>query len=146
MKLPKEMQKKKTHKHILNKKESVEYQIKVFKRVFQGLKRRFSDTRKIEYIYKEPTDYKKSFNLARFSIIWDKEKIQVIAGNNVRYVVPQIINNRYLDSITLYFRVQREQKDAFIVVSDKKKQIFEKKERIVKPPEMIKITLSKKSL
>ncbi|MEA3458919.1 MAG: FAD-dependent oxidoreductase [Candidatus Thermoplasmatota archaeon] len=74
------------------------------------------------------------------------EKIQVVAGSNVRYVVPQIINNRNLDSITLYFRVQTEQKDAFIVVSDKKKQIFEKKERIVKPPEMIKITLSKKEL
>lgn len=74
------------------------------------------------------------------------EEIQVVAGDNIGYVVPQIINNRDLDSVTLYFRVQREKKDASIVVLDGKKQVFEKKERIVKPPEMIKITLSKKTL
>lgn len=74
------------------------------------------------------------------------EKIQVAAGDNVGYVVPQIINNRDLDSVTLYLRVQREEKNVSIVVSDGKKQVFEKKERIVKPPEMIRITLSKKEL
>jgi NADPH-dependent 2,4-dienoyl-CoA reductase/sulfur reductase-like enzyme len=35
------------------------------------------------------------------------EKIQVVAGDNVEYVVPQIIKNRNLDSITLYFRVKK---------------------------------------
>ena len=74
------------------------------------------------------------------------EKIQVVAGDNVKYVVPQIINRRDLDSITLYFRVQKEKKDAVVVVLDGNNKIVEKKERIVKPPEMLKVTLSKETL
>jgi thioredoxin reductase len=74
------------------------------------------------------------------------EKIQVTAGVNVDYVVPQIINSRDLDSITFYFRVKREEKDVVIGVLDGNNKIFEKKERIVKPPEMVKLTLSKKTL
>jgi len=74
------------------------------------------------------------------------EKIQVVAGDNVEYVVPQIINRRDLDSITLYFRVKKENKDAVVVVLDGNKKIVEKNERIVKPPEMLKVTLSKETL
>jgi thioredoxin reductase len=74
------------------------------------------------------------------------EKIQVTAGVNVDYVIPQIINSRDSDSITFYFRVKRDEKDVVIGVLDGNNKIFEKKERIVKPPEMVKLTLSKKTL
>jgi len=75
-----------------------------------------------------------------------KEKIKVTAGDNVEYVVPQIINSRDLNSITLYFRVKREEKNVVVVILDGNNKILEKKERIVKPPEMLKITLSKETL
>jgi NADPH-dependent 2,4-dienoyl-CoA reductase/sulfur reductase-like enzyme len=74
------------------------------------------------------------------------EKIQVTAGDNVEYVVPQIINSRDLDSVTLYFRVKREEKDVVLVVLDGNNKILERKERIVKPPEIVKLTLSKETL
>ena len=45
------------------------------------------------------------------------------------------------DSVTLYFRVQKEGRNVTIIISDGKNNIFEKKEKIVKPPEMVKVTL-----
>jgi hypothetical protein len=39
-------------------------------------------------------------------------------------------------------RVKEIEKDTRIVVSSNEKKIFEKKERIVRPPEMIKLNLS----
>ncbi|MEA2055649.1 MAG: FAD-dependent oxidoreductase [Candidatus Thermoplasmatota archaeon] len=71
------------------------------------------------------------------------EKIQVTAGENVRYVVPQILRRETSDDVTLYFRVENQKEKVRIVVSDGGKLLFEKKERIVKPPEMVKVTISK---
>lgn len=74
------------------------------------------------------------------------KKIQVVAGENVSYVVPQILRREASDDVTLYFRVKNQKEKVIVVVSDGGKPVFEKKERIVKPPEMVKVTISKDML
>ena len=68
-----------------------------------------------------------------------RRKIKVKAGENVRYVVPQIINGRDMEEITFYFRVKKEMKNVvtrLIVDGEVRK---EKRELIVKPPEMVRL-------
>ena len=67
--------------------------------------------------------------------------IRLISGENVRFVVPQILRGIEFESVTLYFRVQKEGRNVTVIISDGKNIIFEKKEKIVKPSEMVKITL-----
>jgi len=72
-----------------------------------------------------------------------KIPINVKNGRNVRYIVPQIIHGEKFDEdIKFYLRVKEIEKNTRIVVSSNEKKIFEKKERIVRPPEMIKLNLS----
>ena len=70
-----------------------------------------------------------------------KGKIQTVAGENVRYVVPQFLKGGGSDSVTLYFRVLSEKRGANVIISCGEKTIFERKEKIVKPPEMVKVVL-----
>lgn len=72
------------------------------------------------------------------------EEIKLTPGKNVRYIVPQKINNKEVDKITLYLRVEKEIKNVSISIKDENKQIYNKKERIVTPAEMLKVELSKK--
>ena len=68
-----------------------------------------------------------------------RRKIKVKAGENVRYVVPQIINGRDMEEITFYFRVKKEMENVvtrLIVDGEVRK---EKRELIVKPPEMVRL-------
>lgn len=68
-----------------------------------------------------------------------RRKIKVKAGENMRYVVPQIINGRDMEEITFYFRVKKEMKNVvtrLIVDGEVRK---EKRELIVKPPEMVRL-------
>ena len=68
-----------------------------------------------------------------------RRKIKVKAGENVRYVVPQIINGRDMEEITFYFRVKKEMKNVvtrLLVDGEIRK---EKRELIVKPPEMVRL-------
>ncbi|MBU7046770.1 MAG: FAD-dependent oxidoreductase [Theionarchaea archaeon] len=67
--------------------------------------------------------------------------ITVKTGRNVAYVVPQIIRGRDRD-ITLYLRVKEIEKDVKVTVISDNEIILEKRERIVRPPEMVKIQLS----
>ena len=71
------------------------------------------------------------------------EEIKVIPGRNVSYVVPQIIKNKDCNTIKLYLRVIKEERNVNIILKDGNTPIFQKKERIVKPPEMLRINLSK---
>jgi NADH dehydrogenase FAD-containing subunit len=68
--------------------------------------------------------------------------VTIESGKNVRYVIPHIIRGRNIDDITAYLRVKEIEKDTRVIVSSERKIIFEKKERIVRPPEMVKIHLS----
>ena len=70
-----------------------------------------------------------------------KVKIRTVAGENVEYVVPQLLRGRESDSVTLYFRVLSEKRGANVIISCGEKTIFERKEKIVKPPEMVKVVL-----
>ncbi|MBU7032393.1 MAG: FAD-dependent oxidoreductase, partial [Theionarchaea archaeon] len=63
--------------------------------------------------------------------------ITVKTGRNVAYVVPQIIRGRDKD-ITLYLRVKEIEKDVKVTVISGNEIITEKRERIVRPPEMVK--------
>jgi thioredoxin reductase len=71
-----------------------------------------------------------------------RDKIRTVAGENVGYVVPQFLRGRESDSVTLYFRVLSEKRGATVIISCGEKTIFERKEKIVKPPEMVKVVLS----
>jgi NADPH-dependent 2,4-dienoyl-CoA reductase/sulfur reductase-like enzyme len=78
--------------------------------------------------------------------IVERDEIKLISGKNVKYVVPQKIKYTDFENITLYLRVEKEQRDVDITIKDFNNNIYIKKERIVKPAEMLKINLSKKSL
>ena len=69
-----------------------------------------------------------------------RKKIRVRAGGNVRYVVPQIINGREMEEVTFYFRVKREMKNVVVKIIADENVVKEKKEMVVKPPEMVKIS------
>lgn len=71
----------------------------------------------------------------------DVEKLKVLAGENVRYVVPQFLRHMDMEKLTFYLRVKEEKEDALFVISCSGKAVFEKKERVVKPPEMVKVVV-----
>ncbi|MBN2602934.1 MAG: FAD-dependent oxidoreductase [Candidatus Thermoplasmatota archaeon] len=62
-------------------------------------------------------------------------------GKNVFYVVPQHIRCDLKSSVTLYFRVKNIMKNAEIKLTEKNYIVAQKKERIVKPPEIVKIDI-----
>ncbi len=71
----------------------------------------------------------------------------VVAGNNVSYVVPQRLSEKCcLDEVVLYLRVSGVFEDVEVVVSCGEDVIFSKRERVLRPPEMVKIVLDKELL
>lgn len=73
-----------------------------------------------------------------------ERRILINPGENVSYVVPQILTGNNFDSLTLYLRVKKQIKNAIITLSNKQDVLFEKKERILRPPEMVKLSISSK--
>jgi Thioredoxin reductase len=72
-----------------------------------------------------------------------RSPIKVKAGRNVKYVVPQIIHGEKFDEdIRFYLRVKEIEKSVKTVVLADGERIFEKKIKIVKPPEMVKLDIS----
>lgn len=71
--------------------------------------------------------------------------VLVKSGRNVAYVVPQFICRKE-STVTLYLRVKEVEKNVHVVVSSHGDTIFEKKERIVRPPEMVKLQLAPDTL
>lgn len=69
-----------------------------------------------------------------------KRSIQLIPGENVRYIVPQTISGE--GDVTIYGRVKEPQIKVQLQVGD----IWKKKLRVVKPSEMIKINFSHKEI
>lgn len=69
--------------------------------------------------------------------------ISVKRGRNVNYVVPQIIRGYTKEDIVFYLRVKEIEKDVKIVTSSEGKIIREKRERVVKPPEMVKVRMGR---
>ena len=70
-----------------------------------------------------------------------KSPVTVTTGRNVRYVVPQTIRGEVPD-VTFCLRVKEIEKNVNVVISSDGRIISEKKERIVRPPEMIKVHIS----
>lgn len=71
---------------------------------------------------------------------------KMIEGENVSYIVPQILTGKIQEDVVFYFRVKQEMKDVNIIISKDKEIIFKKIEKIVKPPEMIKINIPHEKL
>lgn len=72
----------------------------------------------------------------------ERTPVKIQSGRNVRYVVPHLIRGKGAEPITFYLRVKEIEKEVRVVISAEGKILFEKKERIVKPPEMVKVRLS----
>lgn len=67
--------------------------------------------------------------------------IPVICGENVHYAIPQVLRGG-LEKITFFLRVQQLVEYVVIKVSGGEKVLAEKKERIVRPAEMVRMTIS----
>ena len=75
-----------------------------------------------------------------------KGLLKVKAGKNVRYVVPQMLRGKDIETIRFSFRVRKEMENARVVVKAGEEIIAEKKERIVRSPEMVKILAEAKKI
>jgi len=75
-----------------------------------------------------------------------KGLLKVKAGKNVRYVVPQMLRGKDIETIRFSFRVRKEMENARVVVKAGEEVIAERKERIVRPPEMVKILAEAKKI
>ncbi len=78
----------------------------------------------------------------------EREKlVKVEAGENVRYVVPQIIRKKgFEENIKLCFRVKEVQKNISVKTFADDKEICSVKQRIVRPPEMLSVNVSSSAL
>ncbi|HDN51001.1 MAG TPA: FAD-binding protein [Thermoplasmatales archaeon] len=75
-----------------------------------------------------------------------RKNIPLLPGENVRYVVPQRLSGAESMPITLYLRVMDAAENVNITVSSGGALIVEKKERVVRPPEMVKVELPAESV
>ncbi|MDD5503453.1 MAG: FAD-dependent oxidoreductase [Candidatus Thermoplasmatota archaeon] len=78
-----------------------------------------------------------------------EKPISVVAGENVRYAVPELIKSaEFKQPATLYFRVKCPGKNMIAKIRAGKdgEVLAEKRERIVNPPEMIRIELKPEQL
>jgi NADPH-dependent 2,4-dienoyl-CoA reductase/sulfur reductase-like enzyme len=74
-----------------------------------------------------------------------EEPIHVMAGSNVKYVVPQLVHN--LDrEIDFYFRVIHPEKAVRVRVLADGEELSRRKVKMVRPPEMVKATASPKEI
>ena len=64
----------------------------------------------------------------------------------MRYVVPQMLRGKDIETIRFSFRVKKEMENARVVVKAGEEVIAERKERIVRPPEMVKILAEAKKI
>jgi NADPH-dependent 2,4-dienoyl-CoA reductase/sulfur reductase-like enzyme len=78
------------------------------------------------------------FNAARYAKgeMLKEGKIRLIPGNNIRYVVPQVISGE--EDVTVYMRVREPKEMVRVKVGD----VLRKAERIVKPSSMLNYELS----
>lgn len=77
-----------------------------------------------------------------------EEVINLIAGDNISYIVPQKITDKVEDRkrVDLYMRGTKPMNDVKISIMDGHKEIFSKKERFVKPGEMISLPFPEKMI
>ena len=69
-----------------------------------------------------------------------KKPIRVVPGENVKYVVPQLVRDSR--DISLYFRVERPRRSVAIQVLSGGEVLTRHKAKMVRPPEMIKADIS----
>jgi NADPH-dependent 2,4-dienoyl-CoA reductase/sulfur reductase-like enzyme len=62
--------------------------------------------------------------------------IRVVPGRNVKFVVPQVLNNLE-ENISLYFRVEHPERAVNVMVSANGRLLARRKAKMVRPPEMV---------
>jgi len=73
--------------------------------------------------------------------------IQMVAGQGIRYTVPQFINIENMEELQVVrFRVDNVYKDRLLCVSFDDKEVFRRKKKVLAPGEMEEIKLKKKDL
>ena len=76
-----------------------------------------------------------------------KKEINIKGGRNIGYVVPQIIRKKdFCERITFYFRVKKIEENVKITIRAGEKILYKRREKIVKPPEMVRLNLRLKFL
>ncbi|MCK8817458.1 FAD-dependent oxidoreductase [Natroniella sulfidigena] len=77
-----------------------------------------------------------------------EERIEVRAGDDVSYVVPQRITDKVDNRkrVDLYLRGKRPLENARVIIKDGEQELFSKKERVIKPAEMITLPLPEKMI
>lgn len=75
-----------------------------------------------------------------------KRNIPVLPGENVRYVVPQRLSGAGTMPVTIYLRVKEAAEHVTVTVSSGGMPVVEKRERVVRPPEMVKIEIPRESV
>lgn len=76
----------------------------------------------------------------------ESNKINVIAGNNINYVVPQIINNDMEDDVTLKFRVKKPLINQRLVIKNGKEVIYKLPKPVLIPSEMVMVKVAHEKL
>ena len=72
----------------------------------------------------------------------EEQKISCLSGNNVAYVVPQIIHpHAFLDKITFFMRSKKPQKEVYVEFIMAGELIYRKFQKFALPSEMIKVIL-----
>ena len=68
--------------------------------------------------------------------------LYLLPGFNTAHCVPQRLSLPITEPISVYLRVKEEAEKVYIRLYHRRKVLFEKKERIVRPPEMVRLELS----
>jgi len=85
--------------------------------------------------------------IAGIGKVEEAQEVKTVAGNGVRYVVPQNVRlNRLSDGLSLYFRVSDIYRNVRIVVRNGDAIIFERKNNKVAPGEMESVSIPKMAL
>ena len=75
-----------------------------------------------------------------------RDSLAAVAGDNVSYVLPQLVDKNAKPFVKLFFRVRKEIRNAKIVVRSGDKILSEKVKKIVVPGEMENVILTEKML
>jgi pyruvate/2-oxoglutarate dehydrogenase complex dihydrolipoamide dehydrogenase (E3) component len=89
---------------------------------------------------------KKAAKFAKGKLKPAKKQIDVVAGENVRYVLPQKLNKKKVKKIKISFRVSRPMEKGKLWVDYDKKSGKERSKRHLAPGEMEQVTLDDKRL
>lgn len=100
----------------------------------------------VDFVTRESRTAGKNAALYALNNLGEGNYINTSPGNGVRYVLPQKINTKLQEPITVFLRSSRIYHDATLVVSSNGKEIKRKRFRIMVPSEMMNIELKSEDI